>query len=459
MLTLLVLQLSLISCIQALGIFIPLNLDPGSGTCSAWSRVIASISANPQTPFFSIVNPDDGPGDHNSQPSGAYRQCVQSLRPHTNATVLGYVDTDTGKKSLSDVIAEINTYANWNSSYRPTGIFFDGARADGNSVSQYETYATYARGKGFTFIALDPGEIPDPGYFGFTDLINTYESSFSGFNADANVFTSASTPASKQSVWLTEAPKNGSYSVVISQLIKKGIRAVYISDLRDDQSGIPSQWASFVADVGKTNMIQAPTSISLPGTPTNTHQPAATSDTAIEGSNRPNVGAIVGGIFGALVVIVVLLVIVFIIRRNRRRNGRSVPAVGAEIAHPFTKFKSTTSTTVEYGLSTKYNSKQMEPKEPPVDAQSEFGDSQNGSSFGHGNYILPSIQTTFQNSPSSGLLGHSDSLLSPMTNPVPGAVLGPTKRMYHLTNYASVRRSLEALHRASKPEAPPTYTP
>ena len=68
-------------------------------------------------------------------------------------------------------------------------------------------------------------------------------------------------------VWLTEAPKNGSYSTVIAQLVEKGVRAVYISDLSEDQSGVPSQWTSFAADVGKSNTVQVPSVIL--GTPTN----------------------------------------------------------------------------------------------------------------------------------------------------------------------------------------------
>lgn len=63
------------------------------------------------------------------------------------------VHAEGGKKSLQNVLAEIDTYANWDLPYRPTGIFFDGVPAKGNFVSQYETYTTYARGKGFTIVS------------------------------------------------------------------------------------------------------------------------------------------------------------------------------------------------------------------------------------------------------------------------------------------------------------------
>lgn len=63
------------------------------------------------------------------------------------------VHAEGGKKSLQNVLAEIDTYAKWDSPYQPTGIFFDGVPAKGNFISQYETYTTYARGKGFKFVS------------------------------------------------------------------------------------------------------------------------------------------------------------------------------------------------------------------------------------------------------------------------------------------------------------------
>lgn len=117
--------------------------------------------------------------------------------------------------------------------------------------------------------------MPDSAYFGIADLVNIYEDSYSNFNADRNVVNSTSTPVSKQcdlrfyllhtgnpnmqfflAIWLMEAPTTGSYGAVISQLVDKGVGAVYISELNDGEAGIPSQWTSFAADVGKTNVVR-----------------------------------------------------------------------------------------------------------------------------------------------------------------------------------------------------------
>jgi hypothetical protein len=94
-----------------------------------------------------------------------------------------------------------------------------------------------------------------------SDLINTYEDSFSSFNADSLTGT-----ISKQSVTLVNAPSTGSYSTVISQLESKGVAAVYITNVPDSSSDLPNQlseFASEVASVGGVRVFLDPKSIFL----------------------------------------------------------------------------------------------------------------------------------------------------------------------------------------------------
>ncbi|KAF9461382.1 Spherulation-specific family 4-domain-containing protein [Collybia nuda] len=325
-------------------------MDPGpADSCSGWSQVISSISANPQTRFFSIVNPSDGPGKNGSQPTDAYRQCIQRLRPHSNAITLGYINTDNGNKNMTLVTFEIDTYAGWNSAYRPTGIFFDAVLSEESSFKSYKQYATYARDKGFNFIGLDPGEEPQPDYFGIADLVNVYESNYAKFQIDKDVVSDGlSTPTSNQSVWLTNAPVNESYTETISQMVKKGIMAVYISNLSDNESGIPTNWASFVEDVGKANAApgnMAPTIKNTTIEPSHSftpsssstrapNDPQATGESSKQPSDHPLIGPIVGGILGGLVIVSILSCISFFIRKSRRKRNYSVTR--EEMAHPFT---------------------------------------------------------------------------------------------------------------------------
>ncbi|KAF5385360.1 hypothetical protein D9615_001012 [Tricholomella constricta] len=317
----------------SLGVIVPLYSDPGAD-CFRWSPISAAITAHTETPFYVIVNPDDGPGSVGAQPDQNYDKCIPSLRPSSNpnTVVLGYVDTTS--KSSSNILTEIDTYAAWSSSSRPSGIFFDGTSA--TSGSQYNSIISHAKDKGFDFIALDPGEAPNSNYYPPADLVVTYESAYSGFRTADLVITS-STPASKQAVVMFEAPLAGSYSSVISQLASLGVAAVYITDLSDQALGVPEQWAAFVegvAAIGGISTCSGQTSSNSPdssgsGSPTSggsaptktTSQasPPSITDGAVPRKSS-SVGAIAGGVLGA--VIVVLIVTLFILWRRKQSRTR-----------------------------------------------------------------------------------------------------------------------------------------
>jgi hypothetical protein len=75
------------------------------------------------------------------------------------------------------------------------------------------------------------------------DLVNTYEDSYSSFD-----LTSLTGTISKQSVTLVDAPSTGSYSSMISQLQRLGVKAVYISNVPDSDPDLPVQLSKFVSE-------------------------------------------------------------------------------------------------------------------------------------------------------------------------------------------------------------------
>ncbi|KAJ7468755.1 Spherulation-specific family 4-domain-containing protein [Mycena latifolia] len=233
--SILLIQLIVAPCIHALGILLPLYVWPGTD-CAAWASASDAISAHPNTQFYIIVNADSGPGTSAQQD---YRTCVSKLPSSTNQITLGYVDTTAG-----NTLADIDAYAGWDSSYRPTGILLDGVSAGANSLSTSQAYVSHAKSQGFTFVALDPGQTIDSSYFSIADLINTYEDSYSSFNP-----SSLSGTLSKQSVMLENAPATGSYSTMISQLESLGVAAVYITNEPVSSSALPAQLSEFVSEV------------------------------------------------------------------------------------------------------------------------------------------------------------------------------------------------------------------
>lgn len=92
-----------------------------------------------------IVNPDSGPGGANTQPDTNYQGCLAQLKGNSNINFVGYVPTGNGSRSQSDVDADIATYAGWDSSYRPGGIFFDEVGTTSGLLSTYTAYAQTAK--------------------------------------------------------------------------------------------------------------------------------------------------------------------------------------------------------------------------------------------------------------------------------------------------------------------------
>ena len=83
-----------------------------------------------------------------------YATCIPELKnAGSSSTVIGYVRTNYGNQAIADVEADIDTYATWPTSYRPTGIFFDEVAWDASFVAQYTALAAYARSKGFGFVS------------------------------------------------------------------------------------------------------------------------------------------------------------------------------------------------------------------------------------------------------------------------------------------------------------------
>jgi Spherulation-specific family 4 len=120
---------------------------------------------------YVVVNPHDGPGETTDP---AYEEVVDRLHL-AHVQVIGYIDTDYGRRPVADLISEARAYRE---RYAVTGIFLDQAASDIDHLTLYDTYVVGLRTVGVRFVVLNPGTYPNAGYFRLANQIVTFEGSW-----------------------------------------------------------------------------------------------------------------------------------------------------------------------------------------------------------------------------------------------------------------------------------------
>lgn len=148
---------------QCLRLAVPAYFDPEDG--DGWPA-LATAGSNVA---YVIMNPSSGPGD---SPRPGFVEAADSARA-TGQTVLGYIATERGDRSLEDVRTEAARYREW---YGVRDIFLDEVPTDADALPSYREYTQVVRDHGGTTV-LNPGTMPDRGYFDIADIVVTFEDS------------------------------------------------------------------------------------------------------------------------------------------------------------------------------------------------------------------------------------------------------------------------------------------
>lgn len=127
-------------------------------------------------PHLIVINPASGPG---TAPVEAYRETVRAAQG-AGGRVLGYVPTGYGTRAAGEVQADIDRYASW---YATDGVFFDEAAAAASQLPYYRALSEHARAGGQRLVVLNPGMVPDRGYFDVADVIVTFEGPYERYAA------------------------------------------------------------------------------------------------------------------------------------------------------------------------------------------------------------------------------------------------------------------------------------
>ncbi|KUM65669.1 hypothetical protein ACN42_g1426 [Penicillium freii] len=240
-------------------VFVPLYVYPAS---EAWAPLENVISTHPDVNFTVVINPGNGPGP-DSLPDGNYTREIPKLTAYANVRLLGYVYTSYGKRNVSAVRKDIQTYADWptnssNPNLAVRGIFFD------ETPQQYEAQTlTYLQGltefvKDLEdlgpdqFVVHNPGAVPDSRYLATADSTVVFEAAYATFQErqGAKLFTNIADSNRTQLCAIVHSVPNAVEGKALRSLVKQVRQVadeVYITHLSTDYyASFGDKWTEFV---------------------------------------------------------------------------------------------------------------------------------------------------------------------------------------------------------------------
>jgi hypothetical protein len=155
-------------CSAATGVYVPLYVYPSGAGMRDYETVVRAKLAHPGVPIVVAINPSSGAGD---AVDANYERASGMLRG-AGITVLGYVYTSWGRRSIGEAASEIRRYALW---YRADGVMIDEFSTDIQMAGYYRKLRQYAMSLGMTFVMGNPGTDIPPQYVGTVDNFIIYE--------------------------------------------------------------------------------------------------------------------------------------------------------------------------------------------------------------------------------------------------------------------------------------------
>ncbi|MFJ9828537.1 spherulation-specific family 4 protein [Streptomyces sp. NPDC101160] len=137
-----------------------------------WAAVVAAAPAL----YGVVLNPASGAG---RAPDPAFAEVAARLRA-AGVRVLGYADTDYGRRPHAEVVADLVRHRDW---YGADGAFLDQVPTEPAALPHYRRLTVAARAAGATTLVLNHGAHPAPGYEEIADLLVTFEGPWDAYRA------------------------------------------------------------------------------------------------------------------------------------------------------------------------------------------------------------------------------------------------------------------------------------
>ena len=209
---------------EKMSLLIPLYSHP-----SVWNSYLDrfEIIKKNNINTYVIINPYNGP---NTSVDKSYIEGIKLLKKY-NINILGYVHTSYSKRASTLVKKDILAWKTFYQDNGVEGIFFDETSTLKKDIPYYVDLNKYLREQGFYFLALNAGYTTNKEYINlkFSDVIVTYENSYSNWQKSFPVNTNIENDFTKLSL-LLYGINIKDFKSTIALADKKGFSYIYLTE-------------------------------------------------------------------------------------------------------------------------------------------------------------------------------------------------------------------------------------
>lgn len=209
---------------------LPAYFYPGN----LWTQ---ALTGDPKGEWLTM-NPASGPG---LQRDPNYAAAVKQAHA-AGAKVLGYVHTSYAARPGAAVQAEVTAYKTW---YGVDGVFVDEVATDAGSLPYYQNLATFIRTTPGRLVELNPGTVPDAGYFSVGDSVVVFEGDYQSYQTTVFPAWLSKQPPRKVAHLVYAAPDQTALTTTLRLAQARGAGRVYVTNdtLPNPWDTLPPYWA------------------------------------------------------------------------------------------------------------------------------------------------------------------------------------------------------------------------
>jgi len=202
---------------------------------------LTAIDAYPKVQWQVIINPSSGPGTVDSQfyPTDPTQIAgIAKLNSYPNVITLGYIHTNYGQRTYSEVTSEVDVYARWTSYSKAnisiSGIFFDEISNNPSS----DVYKYYQQASAYVYakfssavkkVMFNPGTYASIQLFEICDTMFEFENPFSNYGNDTTIEKIPGDYRGKSGIMVDDVPASADVGSLVHTMAYYGVEAYMYS--------------------------------------------------------------------------------------------------------------------------------------------------------------------------------------------------------------------------------------